>query len=69
MVFFLCFGGMDKRAVYAALGEHRWLTFSLSISVSGPAMDCFFVMTGFLAALTLIPALEQSGSPWRAVSA
>lgn len=69
MVFFLSFGAEDKHALYAALQEHRWLTLSLSFSVSGPCMDLFFVITGFLAALTLFPALERPDSPWLALSA
>ena len=47
--------------VYAYLSSHPWSV--LPLNISEPAMDMFLVLTGFLAALSLIPALEAAASP------
>ena len=52
--------------VYAYLSAHPWAVAPLNISE--PAMDMFLVLTGFLAALSLVPALEAAASPGAVVA-
>ena len=47
--------------VYAYFSSHPW-TVAL-LNASEPAMDMFMVLTGFLAAQSLVPALEAAPSP------
>lgn len=47
--------------VYAYFSSHPWTV--APMNASEPAMDTFLVLTGFLAAMNLIPALEASASP------
>ena len=46
--------------VYAYFTSHPWTV--APMNASEPAMDTFLVLTGFLAAMNLIPALEASAS-------
>lgn len=52
--------------MYAYLSAHPWSVAPLN--ASEPAMDMFLVLTGFLAALSLVPALEASPSPCAVVA-
>ncbi|KAK9841795.1 hypothetical protein WJX81_003721 [Elliptochloris bilobata] len=51
----------DKHKVYAYFSAHAWTV--VPLNASEPAMDMFMVLTGFLAALSLVPALEVAASP------
>ncbi len=47
--------------VYAYFSKHPWTV--VPLNASEPALDMFLVLTGFLATLTLVPALEAASSP------
>lgn len=46
---------------YKALEEHPWML--VLVNVSEPAMDTFLILSGFLAAGSLLPAMQSSKTP------
>ncbi len=49
---------------YKALNERPWLL--ALVNVSEPAMDTFLILSGFLAASSLLPALQSGKGPLQA---
>ena len=49
---------------YKALEERPWMLGL--VNVSEPAMDTFLILSGFLAASSLLPALQSGKSPLQA---
>ncbi len=47
--------------MYVYFSAHPWTV--VPLNASEPALDMFLVLTGFLATLTLVPALEAASSP------
>lgn len=46
---------------YQALDEYPWML--CLVNISEPAMDTFLILSGFLAASSLLPAMQNSKSP------
>ncbi|BDA41092.1 probable nose resistant to fluoxetine protein 6 at N-terminal half [Coccomyxa sp. Obi] len=58
VIYFASLAHEDKADLYKGYTAHKWM--NLMLHNAEPSMDAFLVLTGFLAALSLIPALEAS---------
>ncbi|KAK9819568.1 hypothetical protein WJX81_007717 [Elliptochloris bilobata] len=61
MIYWIGLADPDKHKVYGYFTTHAW-TVAL-LNATEPSMDIFLVLTGFLAAASLVPALKASARP------